>query len=170
MRYHGKPQVEFVYDLLGQFCSKVFLSKRTDQSSYNTIPFINDDSNFSGIGPLGGILSAMKAYPGVSWIVMACDLPFVNPETLQTLVNQRDPFKIATAFKSSHDGLPEPLCAVWEGEGYKKILEYFQQGMQCPRKILIKGNSHLIEQSDLQWLDNINDLKEYEKVIKRRMK
>ena len=166
MRYHGKPQVEFVYDLLGQFCSKVFLSKRTDQPTYNTIPFINDDQSFSGIGPLGGILSAMKMYPDVSWIVMACDLPFVTKETLQMLLNQRDPSKIATAFRSTHDRLPEPLCALWEGHSYEKILEYFKKGIQCPRKILINGDSHLIEQLNLHWLDNVNDLKEFDQAMK----
>ncbi len=166
LRYHGKPQVEFVYDLLGQFCGKVFLSKRTDQLPYNTIPFINDVQEFSGIGPLGGILSAMKTYPDVAWLVMACDLPFVAKETLQTLLNQRDPSKIATAFKSSQDGLPEPLCAIWEGKASNQILEYFQQGIQCPRKVLIKSDSHLIEQLDPRWLDNVNDIKEYEQAIK----
>ena len=34
--------------------------------------------------------------------------------TLEHLLRARDPRRAATAYRSSHDGLPEPLCAIWE--------------------------------------------------------
>ena len=165
MNYHGKPQIEYVHDLLLQYCDKVFLSKRQEQSTYQSIPPIDDDESFSKIGPLGGILSAMKLYSDVSWIVMACDLPFVSTKTLQTLINQRDPSKISTAFRSVHDGLPEPLCTIWEGHAYEKILEYFKKGIQCPRKVLINSDIKLLEQLNPRWLDNVNDSKEFSQAV-----
>jgi molybdopterin-guanine dinucleotide biosynthesis protein A len=165
MNYHGKPQIEYVQNLLEISCEKVFLSKRNNQPTYKNITPIDDGSEFLNIGPLGGILSAMKAYPNVSWLVMACDLPFVSSETLEVLIKSRDHQKIATAFKSTHDSLPEPLCAIWEGQAYSSILEFLEKGIHCPRKVLIKSDSYLIDQSNPRWLDNINDLKEFEEAI-----
>ena len=42
------------------------------------------------------------------------DLPLLDAGTLQNLIARRDPARIATAYRSSHDGLPEPLCAIYE--------------------------------------------------------
>ncbi len=170
INYHGKPQIEFLFDLLTECCDSVFISKRNDQ----TLPsadrpacrqagatdhsYINDDLSFKGGGPLVGILSAMKAYPNASWLVIACDLPFVTQETLQLLIRQRDLSKLATAFKSSHDQLPEPLCAIWESHGYERILDLFNQGIHCPRKMLIKNDVKLLDQKNPRWLDNVNEL------------
>jgi len=161
LMYHAKPQIEYVYDLLAGACEEVFLSKRADQAAYQDIPFINDHSEYTGIGPLGGILSAMKAYPAASWLVMACDLPWVDQQTLSYLLKHRDSTKVATAFRSTHDGFPEPLCAVWESKAYSIAQAFLEQGKQCPRKILINSDICLLEQQDPRWLDNVNTMDEY---------
>ncbi len=165
MDYHGKPQIEHVHNLLEVHCTKVFLSKRADQKAHKGVLSIDDDQSFLNIGPLGGILSAMKTCPESSWLVMACDLPFVTQETLGFLIQNRDPQKIATAFRSVHDGLPEPLCAIWEGPGYPEILGFFKKNVHCPRKVLINSNTKLLEQEDPRWLDNVNDQTEFKQAI-----
>jgi len=165
LEFHGIPQIEYVHDLLHQYCEKVFLSKRPEQKDYKSIPSIDDSNELSNHGPLGGILSAMKAYPQASWLIVACDLPFITEETIQTLISNRDPQKIATAFINTQDGLPEPLCAVWEGHAYASILGLFNEGIHCPRKVLIKNNPHLLKQNNPHWLDNINTPEEYDQVM-----
>ncbi len=162
LEFHGRPQIEYLFDLLQKYCAKVFLSKRADQKAYKNIAFINDTHEFCNRGPLGGILSAMIEYPGARWFVIACDLPFITEETIQTLICQHDPLKTATAFISSQDGLPEPLCAIWEGHAYGSILKLFNEGIHCPRKILIKSDTHLLKQVDPHWLDNVNTPQDYE--------
>jgi len=164
LEFNGKPQVEYIYDLLQRHCLKVFLSKRTDQKAYKNIPFINDANEFSNHGPLSGILSAMKEYPEASWLVLACDLPFVTDETIQTILTLRNPQKQATAYISTQDNLPEPLCAIWEAHAYGPILKFFNEGIHCPRKILIQSHTHLLKQKNPHWLDNINTPQEYEQV------
>ncbi len=164
LNYHGKPQTEYAYKFLSQYCEKVFLSNRSEQKDsvgYQGLAQIHDLKQFSGIGPLGGILSAMSNYPEAAWLVLACDLPYVGEETIQHLINFRDPQKIATAYQSSYNQLPEPLCAIYEPHGFKKILELFHQGIHCPRKILIQSDVVLIESRDKVDLDNINHPGEY---------
>ena len=167
--FNGKPQVEHIYDLLQKYCSKVYLSKRTDQKPYKAIASINDSDKFFNQGPLGGILSAMKEHPDADWLVVACDLPFITEDTIQTLIKHRNPQKQATAFISTQDALPEPLCAIWEKHAYDFILKLFNEGIHCPRKILIKSNTHLLKQTNPHWLDNINTPQEYEQVRKNKL-
>jgi molybdopterin-guanine dinucleotide biosynthesis protein A len=167
---HGKPQIEFVYDLLRKYSAQVFLSKRKDQTSYKSIASINDRDEFSNHGPIGGILSAMKEYPDADWLLIACDLPFITDETIQMLLDQRKPRKTATAFISTYDALPEPLCAIWEGHAFDSILKLFNEGIHCPRKILIKSNTHLLKQNNPHWLDNINTPQEYEQIKNAKIK
>ncbi|MDO8674931.1 MAG: NTP transferase domain-containing protein [Candidatus Omnitrophota bacterium] len=187
MSYHGKPQVEYVRDLLKEFCAEIFISGRSKQGlsfpnasvgnpehtvsgppikTFGGDNFIEDMPSFAEAGPLTGILSAMTAYPGVSWLVMACDLPFADEKTLRYLIKHRDPAKAATAFISTHDGLPEPLCAIWEAGGYEHFISIFKQGARCPRKTLAGSDTHLITQQNPRWLDNVNTPEEYRQALR----
>jgi molybdenum cofactor guanylyltransferase len=77
------------------------------------------------------------------------------------LIAARDPARIATAFRSAHDGLPEPLCAIYEPRARQAIAAYVAGGRNCPRKFLIGADTHLIEQPNPRALDNVNTAEEY---------
>jgi len=169
MEYHGKPQIQVAFDLLSPLCRDVFLSTRRSQANldlYKKFPQVHDDEQLEGEGPLAGILSAMRKQPTAAWLVLACDLPFVTPDTIRHLIKHRDPERIATAYKSSHDGLPEPLCAIWEPGHYAAILQFYKEGVCCPRKILIRSHAQILEPLDPKALDNINDPNEYKAALK----
>jgi molybdopterin-guanine dinucleotide biosynthesis protein A len=164
LKYLGKPQLQRAYELLEKHCDKVFLSSRREQANerlYSDKPQIHDLKIFQGKGPLGGILSAMRKYPKASWLILGCDLPFVSDETIQCLLQQRNRRKIATAFMSAQDNLPEPLCGIYETKSQSRMKKYFQQGGLCPRKFLILNDVHLIQQQKKYWLENINSPLEY---------
>ncbi|HEX2495054.1 MAG TPA: NTP transferase domain-containing protein, partial [Steroidobacter sp.] len=112
LEYHGKSQVAWAFELLQSLCTATFISVRPDQrndAARAHFPQIID--RLSGVGPIAGISAALQEHPKAAWLVLACDLPFVSEATLQFLIEQRDPQRIATAYRSAHDGLPEPLCA-----------------------------------------------------------
>jgi len=112
-------------------------------------------------GPIIGIRSAMAAFPDVAWLVVACDLPFLSDQALEQLLAERDPTLMATAFRSTHDGLPEPLCALWEPACAAALSAPQRSGKQCPRKFLINHPVKLLEPRDRRALDNINTPEEY---------
>lgn len=161
LRYHGKPQVAHCHEMLGQFCKQVYVSCRADQEEafahYERIP-----DAFLDMGPMGGILSALRFDPGAAWLVLACDLPFVKYETLDALVQSRNPFKLATAYVSANDGFPEPLCAIYEPKSIHRMLGFLARGYQCPRKVLINSDTERIEPPQHGELDNVNHPHEYE--------
>ncbi len=169
LKYQGKSQLDCAVDLLTPFCAEVFVSTRLDQSTqegYAHLRQIHDLPQFSEIGPIGGILSAMTRYPNVSWIILASDLPFVTEETIKFLVEQRKTGTFATAYTSASDNLPEPLCAIWEVESRLVMLEFIKKDCCCPRKILMKSNTHLILQKDKNWLNNVNNPQEFDRALK----
>jgi molybdopterin-guanine dinucleotide biosynthesis protein A len=107
-------------------------------------------------GPAAGIRAAQLAHPEAAWLVLACDLPLLDAATLQHLIARRDPARLATAYRSSHDGLPEPLCAIYEPAAAPALVAYLATGRNCPRKFLIQSDTLLLDQPDAKALDNVN--------------
>jgi molybdopterin-guanine dinucleotide biosynthesis protein A len=154
--WHGKEQQYWLADLLAQYCSEVFISRRETQPEIEPGYGILVDS-YPGIGPYGAILSAFKFQPEFAWLIVACDLPLIDKNVLGCLIENRDPSKMATTFQSPHDGLPEPLITIWEPKSYLVLLDCLAQGYSCPRKVLIKSDDILILQTpDAASLLNVN--------------
>jgi molybdopterin-guanine dinucleotide biosynthesis protein A len=167
----GGTQLERSAALLQGLCAQVFISQRPEQAF--PIPAGTSalyDSIDSIKGPLCGILSAMQAHPQAHWLVLACDLPNLKSTTLQKLISQfQAQAPQLTAYRSSHDGLPEPLCALYPAGSDTGLLALAQDiGKSCPRKLLILKEAALVEQDDPHSLDNINTREEYEKSISAR--
>jgi len=162
LNYHGSTQLEWAMALIEPRVERAFVSVRPDQ--------LNDPvrSRFEcildqhvNLGPIAGIVAAQAAYPEAAWLVIACDLPFLDAETLDHLVWARRAERQATAYRSSHDGLPEPLCAIYEPSSRTALTEYVGHGRQCPRKFLLQADTALLEEPNPRALDNINTPEEY---------
>lgn len=156
LQLHGRSQVDWAFDLLARHCEQVFVSVRPGQAAdpaRNSHPTITD--RHDGIGPIAGIAAAQAAHPGAAWLVLACDLPFLNDATIETLVSRRGPHDL-TAYRSSSDGLPEPLCAIYEPQSRAGLLAAIAGGRNCPRKFIIQSGVPLLEQPDPAALDNVN--------------
>jgi molybdopterin-guanine dinucleotide biosynthesis protein A len=155
--YHGQPQLVWTYELLSEVCAATFVSVRPDQRDEPTragFPQVVDLQ--PGTGPIAGISAALQQHPKAAWLVVACDLPFITREVLTNLIEHRDPTAVATAYRSAHDNLPEPLCAIWEPASREPLLAYLATGKQCPRKFLINANTKMLDLPDAKALDNIN--------------
>jgi molybdopterin-guanine dinucleotide biosynthesis protein A len=162
LTYGGRSQLDRAYELAGRHVEQVFVSVRAAQAhepGRAGKPLIVD--SVSGEGPICGIRSALAAYPGAAWLVLACDLPFLSDAPLAHLLISRDPSKLATAYLSAHDGLPEPLCAVWEPAAAAALEAYQAGGGTCPRQFLMRHAAKLLEPPDARALDNVNTPEEY---------
>jgi len=153
----GKSQLAHMVSLLDAVVDRVFVSTRDDQtgdaerSRFNLIVDRYDD-----MGPIAGILTALQEYPEVDWLVVACDLPNIDDSTLRFLLENVSDTQPFTAFRSSHDGLPEPLCAVYKSGSDTVLRAFIDDGVNCPRKILLRSETRLLEQTDPSSLDNVN--------------
>jgi molybdopterin-guanine dinucleotide biosynthesis protein A len=141
---------------------RAFASVRADQSGESArAGFAQIVDRGDVEGPIAGISAALATHPDAAWLVLACDLPFLGAQTLDALIAARDADTVATAFRSSHDGLPEPLCAIYEPSARAALALHIAAGGNCPRKFLIGARTRLLEQPDRHALDNVNTLEEY---------
>ena len=157
LQYGGQSQLERAFSLLQPLVARSFVSVRAEQRDdplRQGFPQIADAVPGTE-GPAAGILSALQAFPGAAWLVVACDLPFLDAATLQFLIARRDPARLATAYRSSHDGLPEPLCAIYEPGAATILQGFLEGGRNCPRKFLLQSPVLLLEPR-AEALDNVN--------------
>lgn len=166
LAYHGCSQVEYLASLLAPICATTYLSRRRDQAQISTgpteLPVLLD--SFLNMGPLGGVLSALRAFPQAAWLVVACDLPWLDGASLQALLTARNPFRQATAFLQS-DGAPEPLCTIYEPRIYRAALGRLGEGRTSLRGLLHPDVSILLEPprpEALRSLDTPQEFNRYE--------
>jgi molybdenum cofactor guanylyltransferase len=167
LKYGGQVQLDRAFELAGRHVTQVFVSVRANQTTDPARaqrPMIVDA--IAGEGPIVGIRSALGAHPQAAWLVLACDLPFLSDGAIENLVRQRDPEVFATAYKSAHDGLPEPLCTIWEPSSGAALTDYQSGGGHCPRKFLSLYAARLLEPFDARALDNVNTPEEYAEASK----
>jgi len=163
LEYAGKPQLVRAMELLAPLVGRAFVSVRAEQSldpqraAYEVITDLNPD-----LGPIGGIQAALAAHPGRAWLVLACDLPFLSAPTLEHLIARRASARLATAYRSRFDRLPEPLCAIYEPASRASIHAWIESGQRCPRAWLGQSDVELLELPDPRALDNVNTAQEYE--------
>ena len=153
----GQSQLAYVAGVLDACVAKVFVSTRADHADdKERAQFEQIVDRYDDLGPVAGILSALEASPEVDWLVVACDLPNVTEQTIQYLLQHRGGEQAFTAFTSSYDGLPETLCAVYHSGCEAIVRRFVDEGVNCPRKILIRSDTRLLEQPDPKALDNVN--------------
>jgi len=153
----GEPQLDRAVRLLESLLPAVYVSARTEQETdplrrkHKLIFDLQDD-----LGPVAGILAAFEFNPNVSWLVVACDLPNLDETTLRHLIKNTSTDHPVTAFSSEHDELPEPLCAVYRPQARDLVSTFVDEGLKCPRKMLINSPICLLKQPVPQALHNLN--------------
>lgn len=159
LRYFGKPQRLYAFELLEKYHLNTYLSVRKEQE-VEQVQCIRDV--FEGLGPFGAICSAFQHDPDSAWLVLATDLPYVDEGLVLKLLENRDPSKLATAIKGKRKDFPEPLITIWEPRAYPVMLQFLAMGYSCPRKVLINSEVKIVETDDA-YLYNVNTPEEYEK-------
>lgn len=171
LEYAGRSQLERAVELITPLVEHVFVSVRPDQTAdplRARFAQIVDAGDVAG--PIAGIMAAQARHPDAAWLVVACDLPLLDQATLEHLLRSRRPERQATAYRSSHNGLPEPLCAIYEPSSREAIRAHVASGRDCPRKFLINASAELIDQPQPGALDNVNTPKDYRAATDRLLR
>lgn len=167
----GRTLARRTCDLLEEAgCLRVMLSLRHDQElpsgfEGRDAPEIVRDPEGGGAGPLAGMMAAMRLYPDVDWLVLACDLPRLDVETLRLLVYSRRPDETFLSYRSEFDGLPEPLCALYAAGALQILEQAAAGGLRCPRKELIRHECRLLDPATPRALENANTPEDWKTAI-----
>ncbi|MCZ2156716.1 MAG: molybdenum cofactor guanylyltransferase [Bryobacterales bacterium] len=111
--WYQQPLFAHLRDVLIPQCSQVTLlgSERGEFGTCRVLP-----DAYPEMGPLGGILSALKD-PGENWrLVISCDTPLVSGELVSELIAEGGVGAAERAdvvLPETPDGRLQPLCALW---------------------------------------------------------
>ena len=116
---------EKTYAVLREVCDEVVIVSRGEllpkfPSDYHVI---TDMQPFIGCGPLAGIYSVMATVEAKQYVVLPCDMPLIEPEIMQQLV---DSHQSEITVVEVVDRI-QPLVSVWNVSVKEKILDALQK-------------------------------------------
>ena len=117
----GKPLIEYAVELLLEVCDDVIISANNNSYDYLGLPVIKD--SVKGVGPIGGLSSAINYSETVDNFVLSCDMPFVSVELIKYILSQKTGHQ---AVVPVNNGFPEPLCAYYR----KDIATVFDRSIE----------------------------------------
>jgi len=133
--YKGVPHAQYIHDILKNYCDDVYLSAREGQWKGTPLEgFSVITDTVDAKGPIAGILSAFEKHPDANWFVVACDLVHFNQKTIELLLSNYKTNSVATTYKNSEKGFPEPLCAIYTPEARNVFVEAIKNNITCPVK------------------------------------
>ena len=97
-----------------------------------------------GAGPLGGIVSALRA-TGRDTVVVAWDMPFVEARHLRPLLGVGSD---ADVVAWEVEGGIEPLCALYRRTAMLSLRDAFRAGERSPREALRRLRVHLVRRDE----------------------
>jgi molybdopterin-guanine dinucleotide biosynthesis protein A len=145
--------VEHLAQMLVACCSQVLLVVRDQDAAnaYNALPnvcVVFDKT--PGHGPLMGLYSGLSEIRSSHVLVLAVDMPFVQPEMLTFLLAQ--PLTDALLVPVVH-AVPQVLCAIYPRSILPVIEERLHQGRRDPRSLLDVASVTYIDEARLREVD-----------------
>lgn len=99
-------------------------------------------------GPVGGIASALAAFPDEAVLVLSCDLPFMNISTLRNLLAARQSAPastLMTAYRQAETGHKEALVAIYEPGAAPYFMECLTGNKLKVSMVVPENQQHFIE-------------------------
>lgn len=144
IKYHQLPQYEYVANELKQFCDPVYINGQPKQYQSNFSMF-EDDPEFENNGPLSGVLSAIKRFPGTSLFIHACDYPYITTNSLAQLFNAFLEHQKTVCFRNTSTQIIEPLIAIYHVNDLMKLVEFYNSGQTSLRVFLTTINALILD-------------------------
>ncbi len=134
---------ELAKSALDAHCDEVVIVTRQEllKCFPEGIKVITDVMDYRGLGPLAGILSAMESVEADRYIVLPCDMPYVDKSVVGKLLAQH--VQGVTAVET--DGRHHPLVSIWDGNVKDNIQDALANGQLRVMPVLAS--------SGVSWID-----------------
>jgi len=120
--FDGKPMIAHTYDAIKPVFDEIFIiASGGEKFSFLDAKIIPDI--IPGLGPIGGIYTALESIDAGRIFVFPCDMPFLNTEFIRFMTTIPDLYDIIVPVMS---GLYQPLHAIYSktcSEGIKRKIE-----------------------------------------------
>jgi molybdenum cofactor guanylyltransferase len=120
----GKPLINYAIDVLSGICSDIIISSSSE--AYQSFGFKIVPDEYPGIGPMGGIYSALRKSDTKNNIVLSCDLPFVSNGLLKFILESAAGYEVAVPWEGNRHY--EPLCGYYSASVLDKMSVFIKAG------------------------------------------
>lgn len=150
--HNDKSFFEITLKKIQNFSEIIVVSNSTQKYSNYNVKVIEDE--IKDIGPMGGILTGLKASSFDECLILSCDMPFLRKDFLDYLGLMNGEYDLAIP---KHSFNREPLCGLYK----KSCLEVVQKSIDD--NIFKIGN--IFNSLNLKWID-INKLNSSDLITK----
>ncbi|AXI01012.1 molybdenum cofactor guanylyltransferase [Sporosarcina sp. PTS2304] len=143
--FEGKPFYEYSVESLRPFCEEIVVVTRPEFVDRFPIDVhvTTDIENFAGMGPLAGILTAMEQLDAERYIVLPCDMPFMDRHVMDRLLQRHSTDVTGVVV----EGKLHPLVSVWN----RRVKPTIRQALlENNRRVMYVQALHHIE-----WIEGI---------------
>ncbi len=163
----GVPMVARLADLLRPLAEQVTVIGPPQQFTEIPLRVVADDE--PGLGPLGGIATAMR-HSRQEWaMVLGCDLPFLSRAWLDYLKQRAAASPADAVLPCDEAGRAEPLCAVYRKRAHAAVCAALASGVRKVTDGLAGLQVEIVSAADWKAFDsggllfkNMNTPEDYE--------
>ncbi len=117
VEFKGKPLIQYGIDLLSEFTDTILIGSSNPEYLAFGMEMVPDE--IVGKGPVAGLAALLKR-SNTPWnLVLACDLPFLQPELVVALLEAAGTNQAVIPVSQ---GMAEPLAGLYHSD----LAEYFQ--------------------------------------------
>ncbi len=120
----GKPLIYYAIQSLSELCSTIIISTSSD--AYQSFGYKTVADEIPGIGPMGGIYSALKQSKTEKNLVLSCDLPFASVELITFILKNSEGCQVAVPWQGNQHY--EPLCGFYHLSILDQMQDFIQNG------------------------------------------
>lgn len=120
----GKPLIIYAIEALSGLCGSIIISSSSE--AYKSFDYHVVPDEFPGIGPMGGIYSALRQSQTEKNIVLSCDLPFVSTKLLSYVLQNAHGYQVAVPWLGNQHY--EPLCGFYCLSVLDQMSSFIQKG------------------------------------------
>lgn len=167
MLFKGKPLIQHVIEQLMPAVKRVVLV--ANNPAYKDFGLEVIEDTIRGIGPAGGIYTALKHTDASPNFIVSCDMPFITTGAIEFIIQSSFQWQITLPVR--HQKI-EPLCGVYAKECLTKWHELVQQNIVKLNDMITyfklqKLNMDNNELFSEKLFQNINTQHDFENALKK---
>lgn len=140
-KLNGQTMVEWVLEGVQKYVKEpLLITNEKQEYLFLNLPIYEDI--IPGLGPLGGIYTALKNINSSHCLILACDLPFISGRLIERIIQESISYDLTVV--DGGNGY-EPLCAVYS----KALIPAIEQQIKSKRyglhQLIDKVDAHIIK-------------------------
>ena len=154
LQWHGTPLAQHVAQAVRQAAGSVVLIG--DPSRYGGLGYEVRADERPGLGPAGGVATALRLGRAEWNLIVACDMPNISPEALGLLLERTQTSQANCVVPVASNFEMEPLCAVYHSRCLDPLDRAIRANRLRMKDLVVELGADLVPGLEPHCLANFN--------------